>query len=645
MKCTITKLLLSALMAIFLVPVVHAQILWGGLDDPNSTFEGGLNEWQTVGIHCSERINFEQVESYNAEWEWGISPKPQGYYLHHSTLPFASPTATNGAMIFDSNYKDAYDSPIYFGEGVCPAPHRGELISPIIDMTGHQGIALEFYQYYRRFGGPGSSQQVTASYIEVSADGGETWTSIQMNSSIQVNVATTNPSLGYLNVSQWADNNPNFRFKFVFDGDYYFWIVDDVSLIGVPPMNITGKRFMYSGTNVTQTQFGINRDTLQFAYEVENFGATVDLNLEVKVSNKETGEVLHRQTTELNVPERATKGKYFDELWIPQGVSVGEYVISYTATDALGREDLSPEDNTISFSFGVTEDNAINGSPNGGSILLSDVDGQWGYGANFVAPDIENDSNIDYVNLQNVSTHFSSFGSSTLDGKLATYYLLELGPNWYEYYGSILDDNEDAFKIVAEAEYPLSQEENGQIISIKMNDDNRSEEIKIEFGKNYFIIALVPDLVELAAMNGYPSYVLQYDEDNNPINTSNVYINSSRLYNGNAFSTNFATASSFWDIKFSVAFLSNTPKINKENYKVFPNPSADGYVNVELNFERNTETNIYVTDMSGKLFSHSKVNVMNEIHRIETNNLPAGTYIVTISNELGLGQEKVIVIR
>ena len=399
---------------------------------------------------------------------------------------------------------------------------------------------------------------------------------------------------------------------------------------------------------MTQAQFAINRDSLQFAYEVENLGRDIDLDLTVEVTNNETNEVVHSQTAKLNVPSGATKGTYFDEIWNPQGLAVGNYTITYTATDELGREDFSPDDNVKTFPLRVSASNTINGQAGGGGIMLAGVDTQWGYGAHFFGPDLSRDPRIEKVELASVSTHFSSFGGKSLDGQTASFYLLELGPEWFTNNTGDIFSEGGAFTMMAVGEYGLTQAENGINVTPvleNLHTDDASEPVEIRDGQEYFIIALVPDSVQVGAVRGYPAYSVQYDEENNPINTTSVTIHSSRIYNGSAFSGNFSVASSYWDLQFNIIPVSNAPKLSKESYKIFPNPASNGYVNVELNFEQNMETFIYLTDINGRLFSHQTVNATNEIHRIDTNNLPAGTYIVTISNEKGLATEKVIVIR
>lgn len=628
--------------------VTAQEIIWGGPDDPNSTFDGGFNDWETIGVFCGG-----DADSTNAAWQWGIAPRSQGAYIGTTVLPFASPTASNGAAYFDSDYLDNNGIVNNLGTGTCPGPHRGELISPVIDLTNHDRIAVQFYQFYRRYEGPGNSQVIPATFLEVSDDGGETWTAIQLNKSLQVNSSTSNPSKLMINVSEWAANNPDFRFKFVFEGGYYFWMVDDVSLITLPEVDFTATRFRYKAKNITQSRYTVKSDTLDFALEIENNGADIDLELSVKIVNNITGEIIHSQKTDLFIPTLSTKGKYFPEKWNPDNLWEGNYTIIYEAKDKLDREDYSADDNIKTFPLNITTCNTINGDSSNGGILLADVNGQWGYGAHFYGPFNDKDQYTDYFVLGEVTTSFYSWGNSTLDGKKAKFYVLELGPDWYRNNTTSIENSpESVFKIIGYGEMNLSQSMNGIQVTPELEstvEDDSPYHIKIKANKEYMVIALVPDSVQVGAMRNYPSYDMQYDEDNNPIYTSLVLVHSSRIYNGDHFSGNFPIASSYWDIKIyhpysSDCIVNNLPKIKTNKFKVYPNPSMTGFINVELDFEREIQTNIYITDINGVLLNISTTNVTKGIYKIDTTALTPGVYMVILSNEYGVATEKILII-
>jgi len=122
-----------------------------------------------------------------------------------------------------------------FGNGLSAAPHNAQLTTSTINLANDPNVVLQFEQYYRRFAGPGGSQAVTGTYIEFSTDGGTTFGNrIAVNSNIAVNAATANPNQVKLNVSSIIGGQSNVKIRFIFDGDYYVWMVDDIEIVEVP---------------------------------------------------------------------------------------------------------------------------------------------------------------------------------------------------------------------------------------------------------------------------------------------------------------------------------------------------------------------------------------------------------------------------
>ena len=101
------------------------------------------------------------------------------------------------------------------------------LTSPIIDLTGIPNVGIRFkYDYYHL-----GSQ---AGYVEISSDGGASWTPIKT-----FNASDRGPKTYEADLSvQWG-NNPNarIRFRFVSPGWNWWWQIDDVQTIipAVPP--------------------------------------------------------------------------------------------------------------------------------------------------------------------------------------------------------------------------------------------------------------------------------------------------------------------------------------------------------------------------------------------------------------------------
>lgn len=260
-------------------------------------FGSGLGSWQSLGFST---MNTTTTPDTNGVWEYrGTATVPtratgsRGAY--GSAAPLASPTTANGFMIFDSDWLDDAGVAGAFGTGVFPSPHRGMLVSPNIDLTGQSFVNLEFYQYYRRFAGPGAVQTVPATYLLFSRNGGTTWSdTLMINSNIAVNAATTNPAVIRVNVSSQIGNNDSVKVAFLFDGDFYVWMIDDVKLTEIAnnDLAITNTVMLPDTANGRTLEYGTlpiqNKTPLTFQARVRNNGKVAQPNVRLNVTVADT---------------------------------------------------------------------------------------------------------------------------------------------------------------------------------------------------------------------------------------------------------------------------------------------------------------------------------------------------------------------
>lgn len=191
-----------------------------------------VGQWTALTVNESDGA----VTPGNAYWTRSLTGLSQGGYANNMA-PTGSATVANGVALFDSDFMDNAGVAGAFGTGVSPATHRGELISPRIDLTGatDSAIVVEFYSYYRPF-------QLTELSLAISTDDGTTWSTPVSVSALQptaVNAATQGivramfPSVtaGVANLSQC-------RLKYTFDGEYYYSILDDIVIEMAPEYDI-----------------------------------------------------------------------------------------------------------------------------------------------------------------------------------------------------------------------------------------------------------------------------------------------------------------------------------------------------------------------------------------------------------------------
>ncbi|MCO6162529.1 T9SS type A sorting domain-containing protein [Flavobacterium sp. NRK F7] len=234
---------------------LNSQNLWGvdaSIDVTNAQFQNNfietgtannysINDWTALSISQSGG----SVSPGAAYWKRNTLGYSQGAYWG-GTTPINSPSQANGIAIFDSDYMDNGGTTGAFGNGSSPSPHKGELISPRIDLTGNTDIplAVKFYSLYRSF-------QITKLSISFSSDDGVTWGNSVDYRSLQPDltegfITVDLPSTSTENVT----NLTQCRIKFTFEGDYYFAIVDDITILVSTSLSTNSSNYISNTINL-----------------------------------------------------------------------------------------------------------------------------------------------------------------------------------------------------------------------------------------------------------------------------------------------------------------------------------------------------------------------------------------------------------
>lgn len=141
--------------------------------------------------------------------------------------PILSPSASNGFVIFDSDWRA--NNGILNGAGTAPPPHKSSLTSTVINLSANPKVELRFNSYYRYYAGK--------AIVSFSTDGGITWPhSVTVHSNINVNASSARNAVVSINATPYIGNAANARIRFTFDGTIgsnpalYFWMIDDIEL-------------------------------------------------------------------------------------------------------------------------------------------------------------------------------------------------------------------------------------------------------------------------------------------------------------------------------------------------------------------------------------------------------------------------------
>jgi len=239
------QLALLAVAFLSYVPSYGQTTIWGvgsATGTADAEFQSAFTQSTTVGSYAASQWTALSISESggattpgNAYWIRTTTGVSQGAYATGMT-PIASSSQSNGAAIFDSDFMDNAGTAGAAGTGTSPSPHRGELISPRIDLTGYKDSALvvQFYSAYRPF-------NITELSVSMSIDDGVTWTTVDWRN-LQP-VANNSSTEGWVNVPFYtltagALSLTDCRIKFSFEGDYYYSIIDDISIKTAPEYDI-----------------------------------------------------------------------------------------------------------------------------------------------------------------------------------------------------------------------------------------------------------------------------------------------------------------------------------------------------------------------------------------------------------------------
>ena len=312
MKKHLTKLVFTFLTIALLGQAGISQTyIWGGPGDANSEFNGGLNDWTVNATPDS------------ALWVWEADGQADRGAYFGTRGPIQSPSVSNGAAVFDSDFYDNAGTSGNFGNGIAPAPQVGELISPEFSCEGHTSVWIQFNEYYRNY-------QSTTTYA-VSIDGGETWIDGHpINTDVAVNAQIDPATVKLIDISDIAANQANVKIKFIFNANYYFWVIDDVYIIDSPPADPQIGNTWYPPNRFNTPQSQITNDSMYFIMQVINRGGVdmLDNGARVTIIN-ENEETLFIDSLNFDVAVGDTVDLEFNSFMPESDIDTGLYAAVY----------------------------------------------------------------------------------------------------------------------------------------------------------------------------------------------------------------------------------------------------------------------------------------------------------------------------
>lgn len=320
------------------------QIYWQRTGGPAPA--AGFTGWVTKGLTATAGA----VDSARFVWRSDASASGGRYYTGFTYL--ASPSRLNGAAVFNSDLLlSAFSS---------TDTHSGEMISPKMNIptTANGGIVLQFNQLYRNY-----KSQTLVSY---SSDDGATWSApLDMNSDIVINTFTTDPAdktntnATLKRVKLYgAVGSANFRIKFTFTGQLYFWIFDDVKLFNVDYDLQMSSFYSIPPSLYTPKEQG---EPVYFMADIKSASRLPMKNtkLAVNVWRAADGAKVFTSTssqypTSLN-PDTTIENRILPNALNLNSLNVGKYFGSYRVLGDSSARDFYPDNDTVRFAFVVSD--------------------------------------------------------------------------------------------------------------------------------------------------------------------------------------------------------------------------------------------------------------------------------------------------
>lgn len=640
-----------------------SQIYWsraGALNPP-----AGHKGWVTKGISSDD-----PAKKDSARWVWKRNSVPTGAY-YTSTRPIGSPTYTNGCALFNSDLLDTKGIAGNFGAGESPSPHKGELISPVIDASGKTDIVLQFNQFYRQF--------QSATYIQYSVDSGATWSSnFVLNDKVAVNTSTLNPVVQansdstLMRITLYGSVGTNkFMVKFVFDGDFYFWCVDDVKLLDYKYYDMQMTSFYAIPPSLYTPKDHL--EPMRFLADVRNNGnrPMANTKLIVKVWQSSTGALVYSDSTS-QYPTSFKADTTFENRLLPKtfvtaSLAPGAYFGSYRIKGDSSLIDINPRNDTVRFVFAVSDmaDTLT-------SLNVSGI-GRFNYvKENATSFSMTNNATSYWTATEPKSWRIGNYyrivkGKTTQISSLAAVLNANaaagrsLGATVYEWKDAnndgIVQATERTLVAIADTLVPANQGTGAAWFFFRLKDLTTNKSFQTKDTTNYLAMiefdAPTPAATPLYLTAGFSRGVYDYqgmryvtDSTGAPrytiiIGKTNESDWSTAGYGGTDGGT--LTPSVRLNI---LPFRVNTNDILSDDNKmdIFPNPTGADFVNINVDLTKQADAAIRVMSVEGRMMAEQVIeNLDNKNIRLDISTYPAGTYIAQILTADGIMSRRFVV--
>ena len=596
-------------------------------------FNGGIPDTWIIG----------PGEPAGAVWQWKATPFPDSAvvngvptraWITDDFPAMISPSDTNGVVIFHS---DVYNSGgISEGMGAFPGSngHLARLTSPSFDCSGLSTVSVKFNQYAVVF------EAERSTFLEVSIDGGNTWVDAPINEEI-VDVESSGPeSVEIANISSIAAGESDVRIRFVWDGLYYFWMIDDVEVIESPQADLELGTFLFPLSSYASPESQISSDTMLFEALISNHGVDTMTNVVLRAnvfnlvrigSDVFRGEDLYTDSLVLD----ALPPGYQDSVFTLNGryspeLSTGEYAVEYEVF-SLDDADFNPSDNRAVVRFEVSEtiyskDDDIYG---GQARPNDDVDYQVG-NLYYTSPGIA-DGDISAVNA--ILSVAKNEVDGSIGGETVTIFLYKVKDEVFPSFANFDTESDESLEIVGFGNHNFSSDyENFSEFTVPLLDAFTVEPgIALEADARYLITASYEGSARTINQNFDTG--IEYFQISTVVKTSRWFLG--------GFGEDLAAVLRL-QIQLNTTTSVDDQLLPQDAVTIYPNPVKE-QLNIGLKFEQPSEGIIYIADMSGKVLAMREFNnLQNEIRQFNVQDWAAGQYMIRVRTQDGVSNQNFI---
>lgn len=601
-------------------------------------FNNGLGEWTTQGF--SDPMH---------EWIWDANGTfPNAY---EGVVNINSNTSScTGAVGFPAGWYQTgmTGNPDDLPDGPPYPDLFSELVSPSINCSGAVAAAVKFNTAFR--GLNGSTNSELGAQFSYSIDGGNTWSAYQdASADFEQNNGANNTELRFS--MPGAGGQSDVRLRFTFEGDFYYWIIDDVRVIEPEANNLRVNPFYAVPNNAKIPSSQV--EPIYFMADIENIGSKMQTNtsLNISITNDGTGETVYTDDLFYGdvVPDSTYENQPFENAWTPDPI-----VASYTGTYTISADstDFDTRNNTQSFSFEITDTEFSKNFENTGSIRPGDgnwddgVPRSWAMGCFY------------HIETNNYALGSISLGIANpedLAGQNVEVWLYEWNDTNGDQVAQDTERTRKAFNIIAidgTEEAPYYSEI--QLVDFQSGDFTP---VFLEAGKNYLAMMqfLSPNaetnlFLQVSDAIDYSAQVfLNSSEDNNGLGVGEPRFSSVLgIPQDGSFAigidytmTTFNGGYTVPQIQMSIQDITNTNDLlTKEefNLEIFPNPANH---QITCTFDTDIELKggfTQIVDVNGKVLQRTDIDKNSSLDNkltFDISRFSNGTYYLSIFTDRG----------